>query len=363
MRAYNLVITHDSVGASGNYRYHEADGGFNKVQSKIRGRMADVSTSSYGEEGHGAFYNFVCEKLGENRVSAWVRGTDLGGYRGIMVSQMRSLPVSLYCGDLFDNNAVAIVPKNRESLGALWAFCSSGEFQAEIRNLNQKISVDPGYMITVAFDLERWQLVAEEMAPLPEPCSDDPTQWLFNGNPSDSTDPLQVAVARLLGYRWPQQDPDCLSILADQDGILPLVPLSGEEPAAERLRTILAAAYRGSWSQAVQERLLQQAGFNGKGLEIWLRDGFFEQHCKLFHQRPFIWHIWDGRKDGFSALVNYHKLDSALLDKLIYTCLGRLDQDTAFRSRCGDTRSGRPSSRLRGASEETGSYPSRRSTI
>ena len=27
-----------------------------------------------------------------------------------------------------------------------------------------------------------------------------------------------------------------------------------------------------------------------------------------FKNRPFIWHIWDGRKDGFHALVNYHRL-------------------------------------------------------
>ena len=44
-------------------------------------------------------------------------------------------------------------------------------------------------------------------------------------------------------------------------------------------------------------------------LDDWLRNGFFEEHCKLFHDRPFMWHIWDGRKrDGFHALVNYHKL-------------------------------------------------------
>ena len=35
---------------------------------------------------------------------------------------------------------------------------------------------------------------------------------------------------------------------------------------------------------------------------------FFAHHCELFHQRPFIWHIWDGRRDGFHALVNYHRL-------------------------------------------------------
>src|SRR5690606_2163187 len=37
---------------------------------------------------------------------------------------------------------------------------------------------------------------------------------------------------------------------------------------------------------------------------------------------PFIWHIWDGLKDGFSALINYHKLDKAGLERLIYTYLG-----------------------------------------
>ncbi|MGD7654089.1 MAG: SAM-dependent DNA methyltransferase, partial [Verrucomicrobiales bacterium] len=69
-----------------------------------------------------------------------------------------------------------------------------------------------------------------------------------------------------------------------------------------------------------------------------LQDEFFEQHCKLFHHRPFIWHIWDGRPDGFHALVNYHKLAAAdgaghkLLENLTYAYLGdwiRRQQDDA----------------------------------
>lgn len=69
--------------------------------------------------------------------------------------------------------------------------------------------------------------------------------------------------------------------------------------------------------------LLKQAGYakNG-GLEGFLRDEFFPSHCKHFHQRPFIWHVWDGTKDGFSVLVNYHKLDRKNLEKLIYSYLG-----------------------------------------
>ena len=53
-----------------------------------------------------------------------------------------------------------------------------------------------------------------------------------------------------------------------------------------------------------------------------IRDKFFEHHAKCFHHRPFIWHIWDGLKDGFGALVNYHKLDAKNLDRLIHTYLG-----------------------------------------
>jgi hypothetical protein len=63
-------------------------------------------------------------------------------------------------------------------------------------------------------------------------------------------------------------------------------------------------------------------GCAGKTLEAWLLEGFFAQHCALFHQRPFLWHVWDGAKGGFSALVNYHKLDHARLERLTYTYLG-----------------------------------------
>jgi hypothetical protein len=60
----------------------------------------------------------------------------------------------------------------------------------------------------------------------------------------------------------------------------------------------------------------------GETLETWLREKFFTQHCKLFHHRPFIWHIWDGLQDGFAALVHYHKPDYKLLETLIHTYPG-----------------------------------------
>ncbi len=125
--------------------------------------------------------------------------------------------------------------------------------------------------------------------------------------------------------RW---RPDGLEKLADEDGIVCLPSVRGEAPAAERLRSLLAEGYGHSWSVSTQAELLAQVGYVGRTLEDWLRDGFFEQHCALFHQRPFIWHIWDGLKDGFQALVNYHKLSAPngegrrTLEKLIYSYLG-----------------------------------------
>jgi len=241
---------------------------------------------------------------------------------GIAISQMSSLPASLYYGDIFDSNMSPIIPYDPSYLPAIWAFCSSKEYSMQVRKIDQKVAVTNRTLIKVPFDLERWQKVADEQYPdgLPEPYSDDPTQWLFQGTVTDATEPLQVAVARLLGYSWPDQAEDGLE--PDPDGIVCLPAVEDELPAAERLRSLLARAYGDEWSPALLDRLLTGADHAGKDLHTWLRDRFFAQHCKLFHNRPFIWHVWDGRKDGFSALVNYHRLDKANLGRLIYTYLG-----------------------------------------
>ncbi len=158
---------------------------------------------------------------------------------------------------------------------------------------------------------------------MPAPWSNEPTQWLFAGSPEAATEPLQVGVARLVGYRWPEQsDSDDLEDLADNDGIASLPAVAGELPAANRLQTLLARAYGDRWSPGLLRQLLEQTGSKKKDLADWLRDDFFSHHCSVFANRPFVWHIWDGHKDGFSALVNYHRLDRAGLEKLTYTYLG-----------------------------------------
>ena len=277
---------------------------------------------------------------------------------------MGELPVTLYNKYAFDNNTAVITPFNQNHLPAIWCFCSSPEYNEAVRRIDQKLNVTNATLVKVPFDLDYWTKVAAEKYPngLPKPYSNDPTQWIFHGHPCGSviwddekkwtahgplrTDGtvLQVAVARLLGYRWPaeldlpaQAGADmeladeqrewvtrCETLLsfADDDGIVCIPPVRGEQPADERLLDLLAAAYGDAWSSDILSELLASAGHAGKTLETWLRDKFFAQHCKLFHHRPFIWHIWDGLRDGFAALVNYHKLDRKNLETLIYTYLG-----------------------------------------
>lgn len=280
------------------------------------------------ENGEGSLREFANQGL------ASLQGGDAWGRQGVTISLMGNLPVTRYSGNFFDNNCAALWPRDPKNLAAVWTFCSSPDYAEHVRVLDQKMNVTSATLLKVPFDLAHWQRIAAEKYPegLPKPHSDDPTQWLFNGHPKGSEQPLHVAVARLLGYRWPRQTgssfPDCpalgpdgLEAFADEDGIVCLPPLNREQPASGRLRQLLTAALG-----AFDERaLLAAAGLKGSKaatLEDWLRDEFFEQHAKLFHDRPFIWHLWDGRPDGFHVMVNYHQLDHATLQKLTYSYLG-----------------------------------------
>lgn len=249
-------------------------------------------------------------------------GRGAWGRPGVIVSKMNRLPSSLYSGEFFDDNTYALIPKDPAHIAPVYHYVRSREYYDEVRKRNQKVAIDTSSMINVPFDIERWLRIAHEEGPLPEPQSNDPTQWVFSGNPNESTDPLQVATARLLGFRWTPQVEDGLTPLADEDGIVCLPSVIDEPRAHERLRALLAAAFSDKWPLAREHQLLAKVQFRGQSLAAWLHDGFFEQHCKRFKNRPFIWHIWDGRKDSFSALVNYHKLDHARLERLIYTYLG-----------------------------------------
>ena len=292
--------------------------------------------------------NACIEFSGRSRMLLWNGGTgtidELLGARkdgqgawgkvGVLVRQMRELSPTIHSGNAFDNNTAAIVPHKPENLLAIWAYTSSPEYQQAVRRIDRKVSVTSATLVKVPFDLAHWQKVAAKKYPrgLPKPFSSDPTQWLFNGHPKGSDQPLHVAVVRLLGYLWPRQTgssfPDCpapgpdgLEKPANNDGIVCLSATKGEAPGAERLWGLLTQAL-GKFDLGALIASAGPKGSKSETLEAWLRDEFFEQHCAVFHHRPVVWHIWDGQTNGFSALVNYHRLTHANLEKLTYAYLG-----------------------------------------
>ncbi len=311
----------------------------------------DVSEVLLWEKGRGSLHRYAVEArsqlhdMHESGNKAW-------GKHGVAINRMRDLKAVPYYGEHFDNNVAVVFPKNEDDdLGTLLAFIQSDEFSKSVRELDQSLKVTNKTLLKVQFDLEHWRDQARKRYPtgLPKPTSNDISQWIFHGHPENCDEPLHVAVARLLGYRWPAELDasmeladeqrewvkrcEALAGYADDDGIVCIPPVRGEASASDRLLNLLAAAYGDAWSNDTLAALLKSADHAGKTLETWLREKFFTQHCKLFQHRPFIWHIWDGLRDGFAALVNYHKLDAKLLETLIYTYLGdwisRQKQDIA----------------------------------
>ena len=298
------------------------------------------------DSANGDLLDFVNERLDGN-VSSWIRGRGAWGRRGVLVSAMGDLPVSLYEGNLYDNNSVAVIPNSEDDLLTLWAFMSDKTYREEVRKISKALKVQ-GDLIQVPFDNEYWRGEAEKRYPagVPLPRSSEPTQWLFHGHPANTNDAfaLQVGLAHLVGYRWPAET-DADMPLADEsrawlaraaelpagddDGLLSVPAVAGEKPLVDRLRTYLAAAFGADWSDALERHLVAEADetldkktTRDGSLEAWVRDRAFRQHCALFGQRPFLWHISDGLRDGFSVFAHYHRFDQASLRKLTYTLLG-----------------------------------------
>ena len=282
----------------------------------------------------------------------WKAGSQFWGKKGVAVSLMGDLPVAIYVGTPFNQNAGVLIPKKPEDLEAIYCFCASGEMSRAIRAIDQSLKVTNGTLSKIPFDYLQWREKARNEYPngLPKPYSDDPTQWVFHGHPQPATEPMQVGIARLVGFHWPAEtDPTmelsdaahkwitrCEELIghADDDGIVCLPSVRGEPAAHERLSKMLATAFEDDWSSSKERELLLAAAVSNNArkpevsLESWLRNSFFNEHCKLFQSRPFIWQVWDGNPNGFSALVNAHRLAAPngdgrkTLELLTYTYLG-----------------------------------------
>ena len=301
--------------------------------------------------------------LNDGEEIARLQGQGAWDKPGVAVSLMNEIRSALFIGQVFDSNVSVITPADPLLVSGIWAYCSSKELHRAVKEIEPGVKANNGALSKIGFDQDFWSDQARRLYPtgLPRPYSTDPTQWIFHGHPCGSviwdkeskktahgpllTDSrvLQVAIARLLAYCWPAdrclgmdlaeeqlawaEKAKALSPFEDEDGIVCVFSARGERPAPERLLQLLHTAYGDDWHDAILTKLL--AGSSSDALDDWLRNQFFEEHFKLFQHRPFIWHIWDGRKrDGFHALVNYHKLAEGdgkgrrVLESLTYSYLG-----------------------------------------
>jgi len=249
------------------------------------------------------------------------------GRPGIVVHRMGQLLAYHFGRERFHQNVATVVPHNDSDLPSIWCFCSSADFQESVRRIDQKLNVTNATLGKVPFDIDHWRKTAMKDYPrgLPQPYSNNPTQWIFHGHPCgsvvwndeskwtaegpprvDST-VLQVAVARLLGYRWPAESDTKMELASEQrkwvtscnnlnshtadDGIVCVESLLQTDKAVDRLQNLLAEAFGRDWSALKLRQLLATCRVANESLEDWLRNGFFAQHCNLFHQRPFVWQV------------------------------------------------------------------------
>lgn len=236
---------------------------------------------------------------------AAIRGAPAWGKPGVALSQMRRLPACLYTGTFFDGNVSAIVPSSEQNLSAIYAYCCDLSYKRAVKRIDKKKNATNATLVKVPFDLSHWQNIAAEKYPdgLPEPYSEDPTQWLFHGHPAKAGKgtALHVALARLCGYRWPAETDHEMHLSAearewvaktaalpdgDGDGMLAVAGGPGEKPLVDRLNTYLAAAFGAEWSDALGRRLVAEADnlldkkqAKDGSLEAWLRDRAFRQQC------------------------------------------------------------------------------------
>lgn len=272
------------------------------------------------QAGTGELHEFITGRLGAGRTGAWIRGLQFWDKRGILVSRMGSIPATRYDGGAYADNAVAVVPDDQADVDALWAFAQSGELGRRVREIDSGINVTGGTITAVEFDVEEWRGASEKLGVVHS--TTDPTQWSFDAPIEAAEYPLHVAAASLLGYQWPARGVHVDLQFADDDGIVVLPALAGERAAADRIREVLDESFATSLSSGQIEALVREGGSGSAYLGDWLRTHFFKEHCKLFQQRPFIWQIWDGRQDGFSALLDYRRLDRSTLEKVVYSTLG-----------------------------------------
>ncbi|ELZ40999.1 hypothetical protein C471_07445 [Halorubrum saccharovorum DSM 1137] len=111
------------------------------------------------------------------------------------------------------------------------------------------------------------------------------------------------------------------------DGIIPITDIDGEED----LLTRIEAEFERVWGDHAAARLAEVDEVLGSrsaaeeaypNLRAWLEDDLFDYHVSTFDRTPIVWRftterlVSDPEGEGFGCLVDYHRIDAGLFDRL-----------------------------------------------
>ena len=117
---------------------------------------------------------------------------------------------------------------------------------------------------------------------------------------------------------------------ADEDGVVPFAPLSGETNLLDRVHQELVALFPEQDVNQVEVEIANELKRKVKGYKRaasigeWLDNVYFEYHAALYKKRPVIWHLASRQGTApfaFGALCHYHKFDANRMAKLRSTYL------------------------------------------
>ena len=112
---------------------------------------------------------------------------------------------------------------------------------------------------------------------------------------------------------------------ADEDGVVPFAPLSGETSLLDRVHQELAALFPEQDVNQVEVEIANELKRKVKGYKPaasigeWLENVYFDYHAALYKKRPVIWHIASSQGSAsfaFGVLCHYHRFDANRMAKL-----------------------------------------------
>ncbi|NLE01058.1 MAG: type II restriction endonuclease subunit M, partial [Fibrobacter sp.] len=222
-----------------------------------------------------------------------LKGRDFARYQGqaafekdgFYLTNVGSLRTCLFNAKPFTSEITVIIPKNYRDIVPIYTYLVSESYETNLRRIDQNLAISTASVSQVPFDLEYWKKTANELFPngINKPFSSNPTQWIFHGQPVKSDNPLQVAIGRLLGYRWPAEYGSEMELsdeakelikeirkfdhLSDNDGIICIPAINKEETAANRLRDYLKEVFGERWNSNTIQQLLEKENVKSSNLE------------------------------------------------------------------------------------------------